>query len=1456
MIQRLKKILCGSWVLASVGMVCADTFQWTGAQDAFWTNAANWTVEGAVATRCPGVAYLSVQNDRTTALLNDTDTAVFAGNFSRTTINLKNLYSIKHIVISGFDTPQISFGAEKGQKLPLAWKGSFTIEDTVRYAPTLPYGIYLGKGNNGNEIQGTEGTTTLIQNCADPLHLMAYCGDTKLEGRSAWISSLVAFRGKGDLYFDCATDFQGTFNPNFYISGTVYINASLNRVRSFKIREESSGRFVLGDEGYIPFSSDDKPGIYVYRSGVTTFEGGGMSFASGHVKVCDAYTLSWGCLSGGIVQFKNCQLTSKNGTSVTPNYGMTVGVNDAMGEASNTGTFEFLNDNENVSGPLEIVDGLTIKTAKIGAPGDASPIGSGSEIWFARDGKLAYTGAGETMSRSLVITNYKSSAEGTLSQQGTGVWCVTSPISVFSSNDATLTLHNAGEIEAILSSSVPDPVVSGTTKGKTNLKKTGIGTWVIDGANTFSGDVILEDGTLWLTPNGTLGSASCLITRGGTLKIEANAPRTIYFETVRFQGGLRLEFDPTLVTVKMMSHAGREPLFLTVNGKEALVEADGTVRAKKPHEYAYDPNKWGQYPERWFYCGTQVGGSTAKEAQTNFVYATNALIHAHAAGYKAVALRYLEHILYARGYESRKYLCNYIELCDDLGVDIIPLCWNIGWCGKLDANAAEADFLENVPLVVETQSDGTRVAHVDNTGYQFFENGSFEEVSDGKAKGWSQSSKVSLDTTVSRTGNNSLKYDLTNLCSTEGDSTGYPNTTIIINAKAGEKYQVGAWFKVDPNNKPKLAKPFHIQIYQAIPPETKFSYWKNHAATYSNKTVNVENGNWEYHSFTFDVASDRNLRIYFDATSTSNKVNNGGTFWVDDAVIARLTHRREIVRREGVNFVVKNADTEVEYIEGVDYEPVPSIKSLSDDDSITAFTPELSLTLTPTSSIPNNAKLLVSYNPRVWQSHLDGNGGYCMSNPAMKREVEQCADWIYRRLNPRRWFPYVDEIRVGGSCEYCRTHYNSMAGVLSDYIKTEYNAIRKNQPNAEVIIWDDMVNPYHNAREKYELCVGSFIGVWDMIPKDIIIADWMRGSTTDENLVFRQSEEFFRTNGFRTICCTYYDATKWQEQMTNQVNIINTIPGELGIMYCSWDGVKADGYPHMQGVGDIVDDLAKPIFLTNEWAGASSGAWSGSTNWSPAMETRAVVYIPAGVTVTVDESDLIQLNKMREIIVDGTLVLNTSEAPATTITGTGTVRKMSDVTWAELPTTMDGFEGFVLVSQGTIEPRSEGDPSGPTVVNPSEPESFKPVRAYGEQYFDTPLKATGAVAAEFTMIWHDITKNQCLAGASDGAALVMLAGLRNGHWVYAMSADGSVIDTGVAPVADREYKVKVILEPNRQEFWLDGVCVATSALPDEIKFDQAFSIFALKQNGIPVQKSFASIRCAKLYQKRGCDFLK
>jgi hypothetical protein len=66
----------------------------------------------------------------------------------------------------------------------------------------------------------------------------------------------------------------------------------------------------------------------------------------------------------------------------------------------------------------------------------------------------------------------------------------------------------------------------------------------------------------------------------------------------------------------------------------------------------------------------------------------------------------------------------------------------------------------------------------------------------------------------------------------------------------------------------------------------------------------------------------------------------------------------------------------------------------------------------------------------------------------------------------------------------------------------------------EVMIWSDMLDPAHNARDNYYGVVGDFTGSWEHVPKDLTILCWYHA-------IRDQSLEFFSIRGFRTFGAAY-----------------------------------------------------------------------------------------------------------------------------------------------------------------------------------------------------------------------------------------------------------------------------------------------------------------------------------------------
>jgi hypothetical protein len=112
------------------------TATWTGAKDSFWTNAANWLVDGAVPERCPGVVTgeVAVVTEAGQPIwLPSGDVAVFDGTCEngRTTIDLDGLYSVQSVEVAGENCPRYTFGVSAAQMLPLETNGVFKVNATV-----------------------------------------------------------------------------------------------------------------------------------------------------------------------------------------------------------------------------------------------------------------------------------------------------------------------------------------------------------------------------------------------------------------------------------------------------------------------------------------------------------------------------------------------------------------------------------------------------------------------------------------------------------------------------------------------------------------------------------------------------------------------------------------------------------------------------------------------------------------------------------------------------------------------------------------------------------------------------------------------------------------------------------------------------------------------------------------------------------------------------------------------------------------------------------------------------------------------------------------------------------------------------------------------------------------------------------------------------------------------------
>ncbi len=164
------------------------------------------------------------------------------------------------------------------------------------------------------------------------------------------------------------------------------------------------------------------------------------------------------------------------------------------------GTIEFTKNNT-YTGSTTINSGILV-IDDLANGGVASSIGQSTSdaanLHIRTNGTLRYVGPGVTTDRLFRIGNARIEANGA----GPLVFANTGAIGT-SGGNRTLTLQGTNTADNTLSSAVVDD-----GGGTTSLTKTGPGTWIINGANTYSGVTTISEGILKAAVADALGSTT------------------------------------------------------------------------------------------------------------------------------------------------------------------------------------------------------------------------------------------------------------------------------------------------------------------------------------------------------------------------------------------------------------------------------------------------------------------------------------------------------------------------------------------------------------------------------------------------------------------------------------------------------------------------------------------------------------------------------------------------------------------------------------------------------------------------------------------------------------------------------------------------------------------------------------------------------------------------------------
>lgn len=540
---RKVSVLLG--VLACCWSVSADEYVWTGAADGYWTNAANWTVSGAVPAQPPG------QVDLPDGAIGGSlgDSAVFSQTSANTTINLAGLHSIKDVTVTGASTPVYTFGTSSFQVLRLESNSTILVDSSVTAMPLFPCGIGIVTDGFKTAFEPT------IQNDADQTLVINKVGYiTKVAGASGWLETKLTLAGTGSfrLAGSLITMNSWQLKPTFKVGGKVFVAADWTNLHGLAL-SGTTGNVVELENGAIVGMGDSwctlsvNYDTQIIGNGTVRMashdRGGSAGWWDGDINIAGSRTLTLG---------ENVTLANARDESAWRG-----GV-----RRTNAGTL-VINGPNTMPGLVQLHNGTT-RVSSIAQLGGTA-VGH-DKIVVQGGARLVYAGAGETVTRMVVMTNDAAIVE----QAGTGPLVVNSAMQTLSGLTGRLTLVNNSSATATWSGVIPATVTGVTVEGATG--------WTLSGDNAVTALTISGGGVLCLTGDAaTAGVATVGTGPSGTSVLRVLDGETVTLVGLSSAGGTLNVVTEGSGKVVVPGQSGTAPGWLFLNGKNSEYEADGTL---------------------------------------------------------------------------------------------------------------------------------------------------------------------------------------------------------------------------------------------------------------------------------------------------------------------------------------------------------------------------------------------------------------------------------------------------------------------------------------------------------------------------------------------------------------------------------------------------------------------------------------------------------------------------------------------------------------------------------------------------------------------------------------------------------------------------------------------------------------------------------------------------------------
>lgn len=292
------------------------------------------------------------------------------------------------------------------------------------------------------------------------------------------------------------------------------------------------------------------------------------------------------------------------------------------------------------------------------------------------------------------------------------------------------------------------------------------------------------------------------------------------------------------------------------------------------------------------------------------------------------------------------------------------------------------------------------------------------------------------------------------------------------------------------------------------------------------------------------------------------------TLWLDDFSVVELDNKLAgVLQTPDTKLEVWNPDKSVKYKEGRDYLVASNGKALNHAEPLEGR--RLSLRRVPSGRIPPGGDIAVNYDFAV-NFQVPARYEYCsFADPATYDTFRTAlVGPAFARFDYEYVFLGLDEIRGFNRDGRARKAGKANYEALAEGINRAVAVLKERNPDVKVLLWDDMLNPWHNGGdEKYQLPYGGKPGRTSdaarLLDKCVIPVAWWYGE--DRLGKIKNSGSFYRNLGLRYMGAAFASESnlkEWSRKYEGSLGLIKTEWGDdvsnMDVAAeCFWNKVRA-----------------------------------------------------------------------------------------------------------------------------------------------------------------------------------------------------------------------------------------------------------------------------------------------------------